>query len=81
MVTRRGELDFKIEFLATIPNSQGTGVEQSLISLAIRYCLITVPKKLGITDPINIILCLDEEYIRDHQEKAMVPILTEQFGF
>ena len=64
MITKRGDLDYKIEYLSTVPGSLGTGVEQSLISLAIRYCLVTVPKKTGLTDPLNIYISLDEEFIR-----------------
>ena len=60
---------FTLEYIATIPGSQGSGVEQSLIEMAMRYCLIVHPKKLNIEldkFSFQIVMNLDQGYISEH---------------
>ena len=45
MVLYNGNSEYKIEYLSTLPSSIGSGVEQALIRLALKYCLVTAPKK------------------------------------
>ena len=71
MVIKQGN-DFDIRYLATIPSSVGSGVEQSLISLALKYCLA----KGG-----SVSMSLSEELIREHQEQVFVQLMLNQYAF
>ena len=71
--------NFSLEYLSTIPSSIGSGVEQTLLWLALKFCH-TQWKSQGGTKG-QIILKLSEDYIREHQETVFVPIMTNQFGF
>ena len=82
------QLAFKIEWLSTIPSSIGSGVEDTLILLALKYCLITAPKsKLGVSEleksqcRVDILFSLDCEYLRDHQSQLFIPKLIKDYGF
>ena len=44
MVLTTPEKTFKIEYLSTIPGSIGSGVEQSLILLALKFCFKKCPE-------------------------------------
>ena len=57
---------YKLEYLATIPSAQGNGVEEALVQLALKYCLITSQKGVQVDSEPEISCAISEEYIRDH---------------
>ena len=67
MVLEESPNSYSIEYLAV--KNQGSGVEQSLILLALKYCL-----KKGKEFTIKVVI--KDEFIKKHQEDVFIPILT-----
>uniref|UniRef100_A0A7S3CJJ1 N-acetyltransferase domain-containing protein n=1 Tax=Strombidium rassoulzadegani TaxID=1082188 RepID=A0A7S3CJJ1_9SPIT len=67
-------LDFKIEYLATVPKSIGSGVEETLVQLALKYIL-------SHEGEVKIAVEMENEFLREHQAEVFAPILKANYGF
>ena len=67
---------YQLEYLTVVPTSINSGVEQTIIQLALKTVYNEKAFKAGDTIP-QIQIHLSEEFIRPHQEQVFVPILTQ----